>query len=202
MAKVDIILHFFFIINTKECHQLAFLVKLFLFLLGPVWVELLLYNPQKMLVTSNPIFSNFWAPKRTKVRCNISETMSSLFALCHLSLLFVVFVICACGKVATCPHPFAIQEGLRKNWTQLTNSWGPYSSSDTHNICYMSSSFICVQDSPGPAHRAWDRSQGASGRSQRNGYSGPGPRVFDIAPFQSRGVSQWLFYAIYNIIKP
>ena len=41
--------------------------------------------------------------------------------------------------------------------------------------------YICaVLPRPGP--RAWEWSQGASGRSQRNGSSGPGPRVFDIAP--------------------
>ena len=44
-----------------------------------------------------------------------------------------------------------------------------------------------VRYSPGPGPRAWDRSQGASGRSQRNGSSGPGPRVFDIAPFLGKG---------------
>ena len=44
-----------------------------------------------------------------------------------------------------------------------------------------------VRYSPGPGPRAWDRSQGVSGRSQRNGSSGPGPRVFDIAPFLGKG---------------
>jgi hypothetical protein len=46
-----------------------------------------------------------------------------------------------------------------------------------------------VQYSLPPGPRAWDQSQGAGGWSRRNGSSGPGPRVFDIAPFQGKGGS-------------
>ena len=39
-------------------------------------------------------------------------------------------------------------------------------------------------------------------RPRSNQYSGPGPRVFDIAPFLGKGGLPMIFFAIYHIIRP